>query len=200
MPVSTPTRDRIIDAAMELFSDRGYRGTSVAQIEAASGLTPGSGGLYHHFRSKEEVLAAGIQRHLDRLTALRDIRGMLTGLGDLRSELILIARYTLAELDREAELLKILATEARTRPDLVRHAAEQLIDTTYAEFTSWIQDQADGHPAAGRARSIATIGLGALMAPRLLAALGMTTIPVDEQILVDTWADMMIATITSQGA
>jgi AcrR family transcriptional regulator len=81
MTVSTPTKERIVDAAMQLFSQHGYRGTSVAQIEAAAGLTPGSGGLYHHFRAKEEVLTAGIERHLARLRALRDIRHLLADLG-----------------------------------------------------------------------------------------------------------------------
>lgn len=193
MAVSTPTRERIIDAAMHLFGERGYRGTSVAQIEATAGLAPGAGGLYHHFRTKEEVLTAGIERHLARLSALRDIRHLLTGLGETRSELTMIARYTLAELDREGELLQILATEARARPDLVHDAAEQLIDATYAEFTSWIRAQAGDRLTPDRATAVAAIGLGALMASRVLAVLGMTTARVDDQILVDTWADMMIA-------
>jgi AcrR family transcriptional regulator len=193
MTVSTPTRERIIDAAMQLFSERGYRGTSVAQIEATAGLAPGAGGLYHHFRTKEEVLSAGIERHLARLGALRDIRRLLTGLGDVRSELTMIARYTLAELDREGELLRILASEARSRPDLVRDAAEQLIDATYTEFISWIRAHASDQLTPQRAEAVAAVGLGALVASRILAVLGMTTARVDDQILVNTWADMMIA-------
>ena len=71
---SLSTRERLIDEAMRLFGEQGYRATSVAQIEEAAGLTPGSGGLYHHFRSKELLLEAGIERHANRLRALRDIR------------------------------------------------------------------------------------------------------------------------------
>ena len=62
---------------MRLFSEQGFRGASVAQIEAAVGLTPGAGGLYHHFESKEEVLAFGVRRHLQRLEALRDVRRII---------------------------------------------------------------------------------------------------------------------------
>ncbi|MGH8967612.1 MAG: TetR/AcrR family transcriptional regulator, partial [Actinomycetes bacterium] len=61
------TRDRIIDAAMELFSEHGYRGTSITQIEQAVGLSPGAGGIYHHFPSKEALLTAGVERQLSRL-------------------------------------------------------------------------------------------------------------------------------------
>src|ERR1700761_7578950 len=106
-----PTRERIVDEAMRLFSERGYEGTSIARIEEAAGLTPGAGGLYHHFETKEAVLAAGIERRLERLEALRRIRGVLGSLGDLRAELKLTARYLLAELDEEAELLRILASD-----------------------------------------------------------------------------------------
>ena len=35
-----PTRDRILDAAVELFGRQGYHGTSVGEIEEAAGLTP----------------------------------------------------------------------------------------------------------------------------------------------------------------
>jgi AcrR family transcriptional regulator len=191
MPVSTPTRERIIDAAMRLFGERGYGGTSIAQIEAAAGLAPGSGGLYHHFRSKEELLTAGIERHLQRLGALRDIRRLLSGLGDLRSELTVTARYVLAELDRESELLQILAAEARARPHLVQAAAEQLIDATYAEFASWVAEQSGGRMSAEQARTVAAVGLGALVSSRILRLLGMTAVVVDDEALLPVWVDMM---------
>lgn len=196
MTVSTPTRERILDAAMELFSQLGYSGTSVAQIEAAAGLTPGSGGLYHHFRTKEEVLAAGIDRHLARLRALRDIRNLLTGLGDLRSELTITARYALAELDRERELLQILATEARARPQLIQPAADQLFGTSSTEFASWLADRAGQRLPPDRARALAAIGLSALISSRILSLLGLTSISIDDDALVAAWTDMMIATIT----
>jgi AcrR family transcriptional regulator len=196
MTASTPTRDRIIDAAMHLFGERGYEGTSVAQIEAAAGLAPGAGGIYHHFRTKEELLAAGIRRHLDRLGALRDIRRLLTGLGDLRSELTLTARYVLAELDQESELLQILAAEARARPALVRPAADQLIDATHIEFAAWIAEQSGGRMSAEQATAIAAAGLGALMSSRILRVLGMTTVIVDDQALIAVWVDMMLALIS----
>ena len=194
--MSTLTRDRIIDAAMGLFGEQGYRGTSVAQIEAAAGLTPGAGGLYHHFRKKEEVLTAGIERHLARLSALRDIRRLLTGLGDLRSELTITARYTLAELDREDELLRILATEARARPELVQAAVDQLLDATSEQFGEWIRDQAGDRLTPERAKAVTAIGLGSLISSRVLPLLGMTTLAIDDSAFVETWVDMMAALIT----
>jgi AcrR family transcriptional regulator len=190
MAASTPTRDRIIDAAMTLFGDNGFRGTSVAQIEAAAGLTPGAGGLYHHFRSKEEVLTAGIDRHLDRLSALRDIRRLFTDLGDTRAELTMTARYALTELDSETELLRILATESRTRPALVERAVGALVNSTHAEFAAWLQESKACPPE--RAAAISAVGLGALLSNRLTRGLlGIAPAGVDDETFVATWVEMI---------
>jgi len=68
---------------MRLFSQRGYAATSIARIEEAAGLTPGAGGLYHHFKSKEAVLAAGIllgakgiDERLDFLRVVQEMQGL----------------------------------------------------------------------------------------------------------------------------
>jgi AcrR family transcriptional regulator len=189
--MSSTTHDRIVDEAMRLFSQHGYAGTSIAKIEAAAGLTPGAGGLYHHFDSKEALLAAGIERQLARLGALREIRLALGPLGDLTAELTLTARYILAELDSESELLRILASEARNRPQLLTAAAEQLIGSTYRGFATWIAEHAEHPMAEDRAAATAAFGLGSLLSSRLLRDILGISAPVDDQTLVDTWVQMM---------
>jgi AcrR family transcriptional regulator len=193
--MSTTTRERIVDEAMHLFSQHGYAATSVAKIEAAAGLTPGAGGLYHHFASKEAVLAAGIERQLSRLGALREIRHVLGSLGDLRAELTLTARYVLAELDSESELLRILASDARNRPKLLTTAVEELVSSTFTGFAAWISERAE-HPIPDeQATAIAAFGLGSLFSTRLLRdVLGIPAL-VDDQALVDTWVRMMVAAL-----
>ena len=47
------TRQNIIEQSMQLFSVQGYFNTSIAGIVKATGLT--KGGLYGHFRNKEEI-------------------------------------------------------------------------------------------------------------------------------------------------
>lgn len=47
------TRDAILEASMRLFAQRGYHGTSVAQIAKATGLTKGA--LYWYFKGKEDL-------------------------------------------------------------------------------------------------------------------------------------------------
>jgi AcrR family transcriptional regulator len=192
------TRDRIIDAAMELFSEHGYRGTSITRIEQAAGLSPGAGGIYHHFPSKEALLTAGVQRQLSRLTALRDIRRLFSNLGDLRTELTIAARYVLAELDQEAQLLRLLASEARHGPRILTDAVAQVVDLTYREFAEWITDRSGSLVSAAQADAIATIGLGALISARLLPnLLGTAPSRVDDNAIVESWVSALEHLLTT---
>ena len=53
--MSTPDlRGRVLDAAVELFAQQGYDGTSVSQVITRAGVA--KGGFYHHFASKEALL------------------------------------------------------------------------------------------------------------------------------------------------
>ena len=47
------TKDRILAAALEMFSQNGYAGTNVRELTASLGLVKSS--MYKHFKSKEEI-------------------------------------------------------------------------------------------------------------------------------------------------
>ena len=51
------TRQKIVEKSMQFFSVKGYFHTSIDDITKAAGLT--KGGLYGHFRNKEEIWYAG---------------------------------------------------------------------------------------------------------------------------------------------
>lgn len=176
---------------MRLFAADGFKGTSVTRIEKAAGLSPGAGGIYRHFTSKEQILREGIRRHLDRLEALRAVRQLFGESGPLRDELAVAARYQLDELDGQSELLKILAAECRSRPELLSAAVEELITGTYRGFAEWLQDLSPGLDAR-RASTIANLALGSLLSSRLLHhVLGVRgTAPSDDD-LVEAWVDMV---------
>src|SRR3990170_235739 len=58
-------REEILAAAAQIFRDKGYHATSMQDIAEAVHLQKGS--LYHHIRSKEEILASLLDRALDLL-------------------------------------------------------------------------------------------------------------------------------------
>lgn len=56
------TRERIVQAALELFAARGYHNTGIAEILKESGVNRGS--LYHCFSSKKELGLAVVDEEL----------------------------------------------------------------------------------------------------------------------------------------
>ena len=57
-------RERLLDAAAEVFAERGYRATTVDDIAAAAGLTKGA--VYWNFEGKEALFSALIEERVDR--------------------------------------------------------------------------------------------------------------------------------------
>ncbi|MFY9928748.1 MAG: TetR family transcriptional regulator [Streptosporangiaceae bacterium] len=55
------TRERLLRAAADVFAERGYDGTRVADIAAAAGVS--NGALYAHFASKADLLAGALRAH-----------------------------------------------------------------------------------------------------------------------------------------
>jgi len=70
-PVEVASRDKILEAAEDLFSRRGFAGIGMREVAEVAGL--GKSSLFHHFKSKAELYAAVVGRILDifdaRLTA-----------------------------------------------------------------------------------------------------------------------------------
>lgn len=54
MMAGTTSRDRLIDAAVEAFAERGFHATTTRDIAARAGMSPAA--LYVHHASKEDVL------------------------------------------------------------------------------------------------------------------------------------------------
>jgi AcrR family transcriptional regulator len=62
---STSTRDRLIDSARFLFWERGFAGTSMAELLTHAQVNSGS--FYHFFDSKEALLRAVLEQYIELL-------------------------------------------------------------------------------------------------------------------------------------
>lgn len=68
--VAAITRQQIVEAADRLFYERGFEGTSFADIAAVVGLSRGN--FYYHFKTKDEILGAVIAHRLSKTRAMLD--------------------------------------------------------------------------------------------------------------------------------
>lgn len=191
-PPSPEGRQRILDAAFKLFAEQGYADTSVADVQAASGLSSGSGALYKHFRSKEELLEAGIERELVHLEAVRIARRIVPDLGDFRTELEIVGRFLLMELAAERDLLRVLLRDGERFPKLLARTKERLIEPVYSEFTQWLRDHADA-VCVPDIEATAAVALGAIVQYRAIEALlGEAPMGMDEERFLQAWVGMVV--------
>ncbi|MFF4506762.1 TetR family transcriptional regulator [Streptomyces sp. NPDC001401] len=71
------SRQRILDATVEIAGERGYQGTSIAAVSAKCGLPASS--IYWHFKDKDDLIAAVIERSFESWLAAVDLPGEETG-------------------------------------------------------------------------------------------------------------------------
>ncbi|MFE9998722.1 TetR/AcrR family transcriptional regulator [Streptomyces avermitilis] len=182
------TRDRILEAAREVFSERGYEKTSVRGIAKAAGVD--SALVHHYFGTKEQVFEAAIEvafaPALNAPDAVAD--GPLDGVGErltrfilgvwenpaTRTPLLAIVRSavnndTAAAVFRRlvaAQLLRRIAgqldfPDAELRAEL---AAAQLVGTAILRYVIKVEPLASADPEQIIAR-LAPVVQGHLTAP-----------------------------------
>jgi len=62
---TTTTREKLLDASVELFSSSGFNSTSIRDIAKRTGMTISN--IYYHFGSKEGLLLAILEREMHRI-------------------------------------------------------------------------------------------------------------------------------------
>lgn len=96
----TSTRDRLLAAAMTLFTERGYAATTVREIVAAAGLAKPA--LYYHFGSKEGIYQAIVAELTRLVDAGLAAHFSPAGAARQRLEALLLGLYGLFEQNQEA--------------------------------------------------------------------------------------------------
>ena len=165
---------RILDAAQQLFLEKGYRSASIDDI---SELAPASKPtIYAHFPGKEALFAAVVARTISRLTDFegiepegRTLHDKLSNLGttiveNLIEESLGMVRATIAEAQRFPELSRNVHDAARDRSV---NAVSQLLNETTQKLA-----RAPKGPFSGK-RSLATaqIFLDLILLPMLFRSL-----------------------------
>jgi AcrR family transcriptional regulator len=195
------TRERIVAEAIRLFAERGYRGTTVGDIESAAGLAPRAGGFYKHFGSKEEVLAYGIERHVAEIERLRAALDLMP-LGDLRAELTLVARWSLAELRAEWPVMKIVQKDGDQFPELVRLVRERIIKSGHAVAAEVMELLLkENGVVVEDPRAVASVALASLVG-RDIEEMMFHHQPggLDEEEFVQAWVEVWLACARGMGA
>ena len=122
------TRERLLRAAADVFAERGYDGTRVADIAAAAGVS--NGALYAHFASKADLLVDALRTHGRNMLADMFAADPGRPVVDL---LLAVGRWLPRRRDARGYLIIEALVAARRDADVARPMQEYL-----AERAGWL--------------------------------------------------------------
>ncbi|MBO6902390.1 MAG: TetR family transcriptional regulator C-terminal domain-containing protein [Rhizobiaceae bacterium] len=137
--IQVQKRELILDAALDVFSTNGFRGSTIDQIADAAGMSKPN--LLYYFKSKEDIHATLIQRLLETwLAPLHEI----DDIGDPLTELKAYIRRKLEmarDYPRESRLFanEILQGAPRIMP-LLEGELKSLVDEKAHIIKGWMRD------------------------------------------------------------
>ncbi|MDJ0926758.1 MAG: helix-turn-helix domain-containing protein [Gammaproteobacteria bacterium] len=133
--------NRILDAAAQLFTERGYRGTEMRDIAGSIGLRRNS--LYRYFPNKDHILLACVRRemepNLERVRALQtrepDPRKRVDAWLDLQMDIAATACHGMMHMsgeisESEPELRQELSALHEPPNQVLRTAVDELLEGT----------------------------------------------------------------------
>jgi AcrR family transcriptional regulator len=190
--VPSGTRQRILEEATKLFGRHGFAGTSVAELEKAAGLKPGAGGLYAHFTSKEQVLAAVVEHCVTVADSAYAMHAALP-LDDLKSELTVLVRGSLLLFDETEDWIRLRAKEGDQFPELFA-GSRDLASRAYRYLAEWLASKVEEGVLAGHdADAVADVLFGAIANYWQQTKLfGRTPNDVDQDRFVAAWVDLAL--------
>ncbi|SDP03152.1 transcriptional regulator, TetR family [Klenkia soli] len=160
------SRARVVDAAFDLFAERGFDAVTVAEVCAAADIAPRT--FFRYFPTKDDLLAEPARVMADRMrTALREVPPELSDAAALRGAVLALGEAVVADAARTARLFRVVRSSAAARPhpflrltERERELAELLVARSgrsevdwrtrllvaraTAAFRVWLDDLVDG--------------------------------------------------------
>jgi len=104
------TIDNIISASERLFLEKGYEKTTTQEIVNETGLSKGT--IFHHFKSKEDILLAVLDKHND--STAQDMRKWLSEMEALTAKEKIVSLFDRFYDDAERTPLSKMALTSRS--------------------------------------------------------------------------------------
>lgn len=174
---------------MELFAQKGFRATTVGEIEAAAGLVPRRGALYKHFADKQTLLTAALEQHVGDVAVLTDTMDDLP-VGEPRSELTLLCRWLLDELTAQRPVTRLLEKEGNQFPELVTQMCDEVIQVGYRQAAAYARQRL---PGAADPEALAAIAVGSVVNYRRMQwTFGAPPLEIEEDRFINAWIDTFV--------
>ncbi len=127
MPAISPQRmqdryDAILDAAKGAFADKGFEGTSIADIARIARISDGL--VYRYFRNKRELLYEVLRKFYERI--LHDLETQVFKHAAFSARLEALIRRHLEVFVSDTDLCRLFISEVRTASDYEGSSIQEL--------------------------------------------------------------------------
>ncbi|MEE6136058.1 TetR/AcrR family transcriptional regulator [Mycobacterium sp. 050128] len=189
-------RDRLLAEALKLFAAKGYAATSVADIQRASGLAPGSGALYKHFASKRELLEAAVTQRIDSIVAARE-QFDAGQPGGVEQAVRTAGQLIWSNLRQSEDLLKVMLREPEELGDLDEKTWQVITDNAYQRFADELAaSNRSGRTSIPDPEATAAVAIASLSHAATLQALsGRLPGNVDEDRYFEAWVTQTVSVL-----
>jgi TetR/AcrR family fatty acid metabolism transcriptional regulator len=137
--VTTARRKQILDAATQVFAEKGFHRATVKEIARVAGIADGT--IYTYFASKDEVLLAVLDRLNE--TTERKQQFVLGDEQDLKAFFRAYLRQRMALLWPNAEVFRAVLPELLVNGELRKRYYEQVLAPTIAVGEQFSQGQSE---------------------------------------------------------
>ena len=192
----TPRQDRsratvsfVLDAAAQVFAERGYAATT-NEVAVRAGVSIGS--VYQYFADKDALLVALAERHLDQAQA--QLQAALADAPSEPDELVRRVIEVVVELNRPSALHTVLYQAAPRTPELVA-VLDRVRDDLSGAIAALLTAGGVDPPVADRRGHALVVAVDAAIHEHVLAAAD----PEDEQARIDDVVTLTTATLAAYG-
>lgn len=117
------TQQRLVDAALSLYAERGYAGTCLDAILKRAASSKGA--FYHHFGSKEELTARALSRHWDVMLGALEQAWQQSGSPEEKVDALLSLLEPECTEGQVACPIGLLGFESRSLPEPIQQALQE---------------------------------------------------------------------------
>ncbi len=132
---TVPTRDRILEAAIQVFSQEGFVGATTREIARVAGVNEVT--LFRHFQSKEQLLKA-VAEHITALR-LEALSHQDEWTYDLRRDLLYYAKIHDDMLEEYQALFRMFIGEAQRHPREALQVLQQSFQPWREKLISYLR-------------------------------------------------------------
>ena len=181
------SKEALSEIALDLFARKGFRETSIGDIEDAAVLKRRAGGFYRHFKSKDAVLFEGLEAMAAEMVAEVRLEDVLQR-PDVRAELIFIATSLLDHAAQFRVLRLLLLREAHKVPELEDVMQSANLKLARQDIVPWTEHALKRAGKDEDATSFSLLVFGPVLTYLISLDRNRPAFGLDQDVMLESWA------------